>query len=970
MPATNPPPTSSRNHRTLFLGRKQELDWLRAAWDATLADGPQFRILTAESGYGKTKIAQAFYTWLSTERDPDHYWPDTLLHEGKDLRVMPDMTGVQHATKIPWFWWGLRWENPGDRNRMGQTSPFISSRHDPSFLAHEEALLADVHTRNACIKAVIAIGKTGLSMIPGADLVSNLVQAASDIGEAVNIAREHREHTQASAIDASTEKAIDEILHSFTLLLDRPKGEKTSLPVVLLLDDAQWLDPLSLEILRRLWRLAVAKHFPLLVFATHWQKEWNENFQDTSPEGSFARWILELQNPPPDTPDSSRKLEVLKLGKLTEVRELLAAEFSGLSEEQTSFLCEEAAGNPRHISELIELLKRKPDWFTDRDFTKALTPKWKDFLSKEQLDLQKLESERFDSIAEHLRQLLGIASLQGDRFLRTFTLEVTLEVAENLAFRSDSVSDTPLDEAENPHALVEALDAISMEFRSRNIRKCAASFLEQSGKDERVATVVALTTREWVKSKKLDELPIEFQFCLRQISSLEAEKKEDIAAQVFFHATALQKIQESGIFFYASDWIASWERLSPNAKDLFSCDFWLLRDTALLFQKAGKKSLAESLVRELENHPKTKGDNETPDASMAKAAWLQISGDLLHEAGATKDALARYLKSLELREQIRAQFGEWPGMLRDISSSLDRVGDVEREQGQTESALKRYRQSLELSEQIRAQFGDSPDRLRDISVSLDRIADVEVSLGQTESALARYLKSLEIAEQLRTQFGDSPDRLCDISVSLGRIADVEVSRGQTKSALARYLESLEIREQLRTQFGDSPDRLRDISVSLIKIADVEVSLGQTESALARYLKSLVIREQLRTQFGDSPERLRDISVSLDRVANVEVSRGQTEIALKRYRESLEIREQLRTQFGDSPDRLRDISVSHYKLSTVFDAKQEFATALFHAERALAFAQQIVEFYGSTPQRMKGVAFCENLVSDCKEKKRP
>lgn len=68
---SNSPSSPSADWRSLFLGRKEELQWLQDAWDSAVQGNPQIRVLTAESGYGKTKIAQAFYSWLSTARDPD-----------------------------------------------------------------------------------------------------------------------------------------------------------------------------------------------------------------------------------------------------------------------------------------------------------------------------------------------------------------------------------------------------------------------------------------------------------------------------------------------------------------------------------------------------------------------------------------------------------------------------------------------------------------------------------------------------------------------------------------------------------------------------------------------------------------------------------------------------------------------------------------------------------------------------------
>ncbi len=74
-----------------FFGREIELDWLKTAWLQVRQGNPQVCVLCGESGFGKTRIVQAFYSWLSSdpEQDPQGYWPDVLLKEGNNLRLNP-----------------------------------------------------------------------------------------------------------------------------------------------------------------------------------------------------------------------------------------------------------------------------------------------------------------------------------------------------------------------------------------------------------------------------------------------------------------------------------------------------------------------------------------------------------------------------------------------------------------------------------------------------------------------------------------------------------------------------------------------------------------------------------------------------------------------------------------------------------------------------------------------------------------
>jgi len=65
----------------MFVGRETELEALRSAWQLAKAGKSQVVTLLAESEFGKTRIAQEFYEWLSTHDDAledEGYWPDTL----------------------------------------------------------------------------------------------------------------------------------------------------------------------------------------------------------------------------------------------------------------------------------------------------------------------------------------------------------------------------------------------------------------------------------------------------------------------------------------------------------------------------------------------------------------------------------------------------------------------------------------------------------------------------------------------------------------------------------------------------------------------------------------------------------------------------------------------------------------------------------------------------------------------------
>lgn len=96
-----------------FYGRDEELAWLYGLFeDAKRFHAPNFAVVVADSGLGKTRLVQALYQKLaaSPEWDPDDFWPDAFGDDGDNLRVNPAF-GENHKAKGPprFLWLGMRW---------------------------------------------------------------------------------------------------------------------------------------------------------------------------------------------------------------------------------------------------------------------------------------------------------------------------------------------------------------------------------------------------------------------------------------------------------------------------------------------------------------------------------------------------------------------------------------------------------------------------------------------------------------------------------------------------------------------------------------------------------------------------------------------------------------------------------------------------------------------------------------------
>ena len=121
----------------LFVGeqRRELVDELVAAFEDVSETGvPRWFSLEAPSGWGKSRIAQEFYSRLATDiQDDGRFWPSSILG-GVDLttveqrrkRVYPETIVPEKGSTPAWFWWGF-----GCDNRYGlplrRCRPILSS---------------------------------------------------------------------------------------------------------------------------------------------------------------------------------------------------------------------------------------------------------------------------------------------------------------------------------------------------------------------------------------------------------------------------------------------------------------------------------------------------------------------------------------------------------------------------------------------------------------------------------------------------------------------------------------------------------------------------------------------------------------------------------------------------------------------------------------------------------------------------
>ncbi len=877
-----------------FHGRTEELVWLRGLWDACTArdpstgrfvGGPRAAFIIAESGIGKSRLVQALYQQLTTDPawDPPEidYWPDAFNDQGVQLRVVPDMSG--HVAQGPprFAWLGARWQPTDVRNVSDRRSVLPELRH--SIMVHAEILRRQGSLwKDATGRIHEAIRRDGIgevieqvadSAVPFGGLLMKLAKGAMDL------AKDRRQGPLSAkqADEAKAETLIDEVYECLHSLVDGAGG----LPTILWLDDAQWIDAETQMFLRRIWRTAEQRRWPLLVVVTHWEREWRELKQSSAQAPRVAIGaptdLCWLDGEP------GVEVRILEPAPSTALAEYLRARLTGLTPAQRELMLDKAGGNFLTLVENVGQLLRVPQNFVDRDVAKPLSAAGERKVSDWESDRQKRVEQRFTELAPELQDMLGWGSHLGVSFL--------CEVVEEYAERVAGMRGAPdrLREAVDPLVILGEPSEHLREFRDRAFHHVARRHFVEYGQEHADALDTALRERliEWVNNsfdgEGKDRWPDPLKGTVappRSVTGLTNEEARDVLSM----AARCLPIPEH------PDWNNAADTAALRVRFLSFSGFFRL------FVPHSDDSLQEA-VAELSAALKYGIDRRVLSGSGLQSCSGFVG---FHDPG-----LGLTLCRLGVEWQRAAeQSPESSEYQYQLMYSLDHLGMMEASRGNFDAALAAYQESLQIA-RARAEILKTPESQKEVCLFLDEVADLEEERGNLDAALVTYQDSLDIARALAEILG-TPDRQRDLRRGLDNVARIQHARGNLDLASANYDESLEIARALANNLG-TPESKHDLSQSLENVAWLKIDRSCLETGLAELQESLETRRCVANAMA-KPSIQRDLRTSLFNFACIERARGELDSALAMFKESLAIA-RAPADIRSSPESRRDLERS-------------------------------------------------------------
>mgnify|MGYP003390119322 CR=1 FL=1 len=968
----------NQSWRSLFVGREQELQWLIDAWKLAKAGQPQFLVLLAESGLGKTRLVQEFYRCLSKHDDPatpgspQGYWPDAFDGQNRSLDVNPRFPEGWLRSDLPWLWWAIRFLNPGSRNQVGEHCGLLDSRE--ALAMHLEAietkrrLKALRHEMGWKVGDIVAEVVGGL--VPGAGWLFAGRDAKKLAGEDRREEKQLRQRLQESPAEVAHRRQLelaDRALADFRRILDQTNPEAPTIPVIVVLDDAQWADPLTLSFTHRLIDEARRNAWPLLVVVTHWEAEWHQQrLAQPTPA-----------NPPQCMADVPRLLGcgdewpgLRRVPRVADLAAIVRTAFPGLTPEQQAVLLDKADGNPLLLEEYLLLFQRKPVFFDERNLSNKLSPAGLDFLRTHSTKLHELIQERFDSLEDHVQRALGWSSVQGVRFLTAITKVAAKRVMQERRL-DESAVETALQRAAMPHSIVQFDSPRSQfnlgEFRQAAFREIALRSLSFDADELAVVQkAVGETLSDWLVDGSLLQLP-----------------PEELRDALSMAGTLLRPTDTAE----PRDW-ANWGRalIARMRLDRGDCLWDSTRKAALEFVNArpGGWPFEEiSIEEQWEVEQILASQMELESARAITADWVAVYrqnsaalnndsrrnffvtlnelGRIEQQLGHTEKALAAFTEGLVILGNSHQDVGQGTQVMRDLSISLENIGVIRHERSELDPAISAFGGSLEIRRRLLQFVGPTAQTLRDLSVSLNNVGRVQRERGDCEKALAAFSENCEISRQLLKIIGPNSQMLHDLSVSLGDIGELQKTRGDLAAAALAFNESLRNFRQLIQDYGPIPQSLRGLSCALDDLGDVYQMRGDWEAALFAFGESLDISRQLLAKVGATPQTLHDLSTSWNKVGNIQRERGERERALEAFNESLAVSRQSLADMGETPLRLRDLSVSLNGLGSIQHECGEIESAFAAFNESLEVCRRILTVAGETPQTMRDLQIALNNV---------
>jgi tetratricopeptide (TPR) repeat protein len=851
-------------------GRDRELKQLQDAYASAATGKPQLVWLEGEPGSGKTRLLQELYHVLSRDYDPpqpeapDGYWAtasDSAGLSGDNLR--PSIPARKQQPAMPWFWWGLRCS--------------AGSEHNPdSFQAYVDGLdelerhLGGMEAARRRRKAGLAFAAGMVEMLAGLAAPLHVLYTSAVLVKKLHDDLHSAHSTGPAELREVASRAEDVLLRLLAALNASSSRDTSPVPVIIVIDDAQWADARSVAFTRRLLLEAQSASWQLLVVLA----VRDTDLAAQAPAANGASRIPAVTLP-------ELRANVIRVAGASTVTGISLGALDSAAAVLLLQDAFDAAGRvaaPATIEHLLEQAGGHP-FFLVHYMRHVLDRGWLDAageLTCTTAELEALPRDIGALLQERLRVLpaaeyeaLQWGSVQGQRFVADLTARVAAELG-----RSSAQTLLDLGRARDEHKLIEPAPESAgfprprYAFAQRLLRE---QILAAASPETRALVQSCLVDLlgGYLDSGQLELLPLdESRSALEMLAAYPAadqsgqERAALAAGMLCYEHVAIQDYRSAEPW---ADRLWQWLQRQPaeNRPQVVDRSWVYLRAVFETYRLRARWDDALGLL--------TLMQSVTPEESdPLRQIQLLSSMGRIHEArGDNEAALEHYRRGHDA--SIRA------GAAYEAGKVVGKIAGIRHSYGEFEQAKQLYGESLAALQQA----GDTDA----VSRTMNNLALVYESTGEYDKAL----ELLDAALAMKIADGDSHGT----AQTLNNIGNLHQARGANDLALEHYRRSLDALQRIGDRQG--------VAQALGNVGIAYAALGQHGLALENYEESVRLFRRMGAEHG--------AALTLGDMANVYRERGDIPRALELYAESIAGKRSAGDDYGAALT-LEDMGLAH------------------------------------------------------------
>ena len=969
---------------------------------------PQLAILLANSGFGKTRLVHKFYEEIVKRHQTGgcRYWPPFIGRNNDTLTVNPPFDQVDLEQRLPFLWWGV--QLPDQTTEKSTCKPVLndSVRVLSSHLFSMEMARQKKEVRNEIGQEVLNLALVTISKLTLIETAKDYYEIGKGIAGAINKAigirkEEKQSHTERARKEKK--EFVDEVVENLSMLMNPDNSDMERIPMVLFIDDAQWIvckqDNKSrpntdlLELLGKIMRLARQEHWPIMIILTHWEEDWNK----LRLSGDGVPYLLESGDKAEIIEPYARTINpnyhgweewersIIRLGQF-DLSGILKAALPGVYRDEGQRMRligkvvdgfqrekEVLADNARYLDEFLKMLYQPAnlEYLRDRSIDQPLIDGWEERMSRKLggLEYARLVQNRFDQLKEPYRQTLCLSSYQGIEFPEKLT-----EVISRYLYGPKY--DCPWSALEDPETFIQrnvkypsgvsrfpdsvyksiAYEALSPEHKQK-LKEILPRLLSHWLYYGSFAQGLEALDLNFVEEETLCEIALKvLDDCRSDSESLTREIDADLASVVALSRLVRinrYKYNEQQAYRYALEFYESLVEPWDPGDIEFGDAIAIYNSLSLHQQHSAAIFIARNINSDCIELDRLNDDQKSKSNLSLSYGLL---GGVAFDMQQPNEARAWHEKALEI-DRLLAEQSPDPKTLHSLSITFERLGDIAADMLRLDEAKRWYEQSLTIRSQLAEQSSSRQD-LRDLSFAYGKLGGLALELLQLEEADSFHQKALEIREQL-LQGHENPDTLRDLSLSLERLGDVAVAMNDFEKAQQFFHDMLDIKEVL-VEEAVTPQTLRDLAIANKKLGRVALNMQQPDAAKAWYEKALEI-DHLLTEKYPGPKTLLDLSITYLDLGDVVLDNQQPEDASAWYEQSLDILSKL-AKSSLSPKVLSNQAIACERLGNVASNMQQQEAAKVWYEQALEIRRQQSED-AKNPQTLRNLSIMYGKLGD-------